>query len=128
VVCEQRQGLLHREQDALHVAIERVVIMLLRDLAERQQRATAGIDEEHVDSAFLSFTRSNSVPSSARFEESIRCRSRRQWRRRPHRVRLATTGDEDVGAFAGKATSGGKADPAAAPGHDCDLAFSLRDM
>src|SRR3712207_8910284 len=43
------QRLLHREQHAFDVAAEGVLVLLLGDRAERQQRAAAGVGEEHVE-------------------------------------------------------------------------------
>src|SRR5580700_6271304 len=48
-IAQQRQSLLHREDHALHVAAEGILIMLLGNGAERQRRAAAGVGEEDVD-------------------------------------------------------------------------------
>jgi hypothetical protein len=50
---QQRQRLLHREQQAAHIGIEGLVEMSLGDLAEAAEFVVAGVDRQHVDMSRL---------------------------------------------------------------------------
>jgi len=48
-VVHQGQGLLHREQCALHVEIEKLVKMLLSEACQGSEFASAGIGDQDID-------------------------------------------------------------------------------
>ena len=51
---DQGKGLLHREQEALHIEVEDRVKVLLGDLAHRGKAGRTGIREDDIELALLS--------------------------------------------------------------------------
>ena len=52
-IAQHRKRLLHREEDALHVGIERALIMFLRDRSELQELTSASIGKQYINLRML---------------------------------------------------------------------------
>src|SRR3989441_3468835 len=124
-VPEERQRLLHGEEQTLDVAAERRVEVLLGDRAQRRERAAAVIGEADVEPAFL---------SPHRLVQTVQVRELRHvalnaggpladlLHRGVELVRAAA-GDEDVRAFLREPARGREADAAVATRDDGDFPF-----
>src|SRR2546422_394410 len=124
-ILKQRQGLLHREEQALDVGAERRVELLLGDRAERRENAGAGIGEDDVDAPFLApYRRIETV--QVRELRDVPLHAGGLLADLPHRdiqLALTATGDEDVRAFLREPARGGEADAAVPTRDDRDFPF-----
>src|SRR5262245_52671223 len=126
-VREERQRLLHGEEQSLDVDGEELVEVLLADRPERGQRQEAGVGEQHVEAALLPL-HGREQPVQVRQVCDVAPHAGDVLADLPDRVvqlRLPAAGDEDVGALGDEPPSGGEADAAVAPGNDCDFPFQF---
>src|SRR5262249_25312554 len=126
-VREERQRLLHGEEQSLDVDGEELVEVLLADRPERGQRQEARVGEQDGEAPLLPL-RGRGQPLQVREVGDVARHAGDVLADLPDRLiefRLAAAGDEDVGALGGEAPGGGQADAAVAPGDDRDFPFQF---
>src|SRR5262249_32784538 len=124
---EERQRLLHGEEQRLDVDGEELVEVLLADRPERGQRQEAGIGEQHVEAALLLLD-GGEQPVEVREVRDVALHAGGVLADLPDRLiefGLAASGDEDVGTLGDEPPGRGQANAAVAPGDDRDFAFQF---
>src|SRR5262245_49479373 len=124
---EERQRLLHGEEQPLDVDGEELVEVLLADRPERGQRQEAGVGEQDVEAALLPL-HGRQQPVQIRRVGDVARHAGDVLADLPDRfvqLLLAASGDEDVGALGDEPPGGGQADAAVAPGDDRDFPYLL---
>src|SRR6266481_2041471 len=127
-IPEERQGLLHREEESLDVDAEGPVEVRLGDRPERRELAGSGVGEEDVDAAlFLLHHGVQAIEVGELRDVALDGGGvRADLPRRHVELGLTAPGDEDVSALLGEPLGGGEADSAIAPGDDRD--FPLQSL
>ncbi|MGY4409170.1 hypothetical protein ACVWW4_000906 [Bradyrhizobium sp. LB7.1] len=126
--AHHRQHLLHQEQRPLGHQVERAVVVLLRDVAQRHLLGDAGIGHDHVH---LALRASDGVRNAVEIRKAGCVGLDRGDVAADELHRLverfpATAEDERVRAFLHEPLGDGKPDPAVAAADHCDLAFQSR--
>src|SRR2546422_70600 len=126
-IGQQRERLLHGEQDAFHVDVEDRVEELFSDLAEGSILRYAGVGKHDIELAVLPLDLCEQAIEIAQIRYvSLHAGdiSGDLFRRRGQ-FGLAPPRDEDVGAFGHELLRGGKADAAGATGNEGDFPVEL---
>ena len=123
-VVEQRQRLLHREDDALEVDTELVVQLFFGDVTDASDLEDRGVGEHHVDaSAAVSDGGVEPIDVLRLAHVTLHAGGVvAEFLDRRVEFGLPAAGDEDVRALLDESLGGGETDAGAASGDDCRLA------
>ena len=122
---QQRQRLLHSEEQPFDVAVERVIKVFLSDCAKRSEFAAAGIRKDDVDAALL-LLHNRVQPIKIREIRDIAlnpCDVLADLLHRRIEFALTATGDKNICALCDESLCRGETDTAIPAGDDCN--FSL---
>src|SRR5262249_40171429 len=126
-VRQQRQRLLHREQQAFHIDVEDRVVVLLRYLAQGGIFRNTSIREHNIERALLPLDLCVEAIQIAKVRyvslDASHISPDLLYRR--GQLRLTTPRDEDVGAFAHKPLGRCQADAAIATRNEGNFSFQL---